>query len=137
MLEFAKWLILQEKKKPENYIDGMSRELNIDPNSIPDFIETGPIEIPEEGLLYNQAIWRVIKPIREDDKFVKIQFHKSLSPNLDQVVLKRLPDGQLTKYPGPLNNKIHIITIDKFAEIFARPWQTVIQGAAMGGGGVV
>lgn len=134
MFHFAEWLLLHEEEKPENHIDALNRELNIDPNTIPEFIETGQIEFPEEGLLYNQAIWRVIKPIDKGDKFVRIQFHKSMSPNLDQVVLKRQHDGSLARYTGPMDNKIHLLPMERFAQIFSLPWQTTLAAGGMGGG---
>lgn len=114
---------LEKKEEPENYIDGMERELGIDPNTLPDFIESGPIEIPDENILYNQAIWRVIKPIESGDKFIRIQFHKSKSPNLNQHCYRRKEDGSLVPYIGKIEGAIHLIPIDQFAEILGRGWQ--------------
>ncbi len=119
--------------KPENYLDGMWRELGISPDSIPKYIESGPIEIKDEGLWYNQAIWEVIKPVDISDRFVRIKFHKSMSPNLNQRCYVRREDGQMIPYQGDPSGRIHLIPIDKFAEMLGKPWQSV---AAQGGGGM-
>ncbi len=121
-------------QKPENLIDGMWRELGIDPNTIPDFIESGPIEF--DGVYYNQAIWRVVKPIDVNDNFVKIQFHKSLSPNLNQHAYVRKPDGSMQPFGGTPDQTERIITLDKLAEMLGRPWQQMMaQGGAGAGAG--
>ncbi len=120
--------------KPENYLDGMWRELNIDPNSVPQFVESGPIEIKDEGLWYNQAVWEVVKPIDLKDSFVRMKFHKSLSPNLDQRCYVRREDGQMIPYEGDPSGRIHLIPIDKFAEMISKPWQSVVAGGGSPGG---
>lgn len=61
----------KHKPKKGNYIDGLWQELGVDRNALPDFIESGPIEIEDEGLLYNQAIWQIIKPIEDTDLYVR------------------------------------------------------------------
>ena len=111
-------------KEKENYINGMARELSINPNSIPRYIESGPIEI--DGLTFNQAIWEIIHPISESDTHVKIKFHKSLSPNIDQRVYIRNGD-KLEPYVGELPNRIFLITMNKLAEMLGRGWQSAIQ----------
>jgi len=121
-----------KKDKPESYLDGIWRELNIDPNSLPEFIESGPIELTDEGLWFNQAIWQIIKPIDLKDSFVRLKFHKSLSPNLDQRCYVRGHDGKMKPFPYyNLENKIFLIPIDKFANMLGKGWQ---QMNPMGGG---
>jgi hypothetical protein len=146
MLRFKEWLWHEEKmrsldkkkgqkhdKEPENYLDGMWRELGIDPNSVPEYIESGPIELPEEGLWFNQAIWKVEKPIDLKDSFVRITFHKSLSPNLNQRCYVRREDGEMEPAEEDIDGKTYLIPIDKFAEMLSKPWQSAAGG--MGGGG--
>ena len=120
--------------KPENYLDGMWRELGIDPNSIPEFIESGPIHLEDQGLWFNQAIWQVMKPIDLKDHFVRIKFHKSLSPNLNQHCYVRRPDGQMVPFEGDIEGKAFLIPINKLAEILGKGWQSAIQGAGGMGG---
>lgn len=122
------------KPKKGNYIDGIWQELGIDRNSLPDFIESGPIEIEDEGLLYNQAIWQIIKPIEDSDLFVKIKFFKSASPNFERAYT-RGHDGQLTPYQGECRGKIHIISIQRLADILGKGWQSAAAAAAAGGAG--
>jgi len=123
---------IEKKEDPENYLDGMWRELGIDPNNIPDFIETGPIEISDENIIYNQAIWQVVKPIDISDKFVRIKLHQFKSPNLNQHTYRRREDGKLVPYEGKALGNVHLIPIDKFAEVMSRGWQAVTMGAGMG-----
>ncbi len=126
-----------EKKKPtENYLDGEWRELGIDPNTLPEYIETGPIELEDEGLWFNQAVWQIVKPIDLKDRFVRIKFHKSKSPNLNQRVYVRRHDGQMVPYEGDPSGQVHLIPIKKLAEIMGRAWQTVLMGQQAGMGGM-
>jgi len=125
----------KHKPKKGNYIDGLWQELGIDRNSLPDFIESGPIEIEEEGLLYNQAIWQLVKPIEENDLYVRIRFFKSSSPNFERAY-KRRHDGQLVPYEGEVNGKVHLISIQKLADILGKGWQAAAQAAAPMGGGL-
>ncbi len=124
----------KDKHKPEkgNYIDGMWQELGIDRNSLPDFIESGPIEIEEEGILYNQAIWQIIKPIEDTDMYVRIKFFKSKSPNFERAYT-RGKDGQLRPYQGEIEGKTHIISIKKLASILGKGWEQTAAAAAGGG----
>lgn len=135
-LRFRQFFELHKKShKPKqgNYIDGLWQELGIDRNSLPDFIESGPIEIEEEGLLYNQAIWQIVKPIEENDVYVRIRFYQSKSPNFERAYVRR-HDGQLRPYQGEVNGKIHLISIQKLADILGKGWQAAAQAAPMGGG---
>ena len=120
-----------KEPKKGNYIDGLWQELGIDRNSLPDFIESGPIEIEDEGLLYNQAIWQIVKPIEDTDLYVRIKFFKSSSPNFERAY-KRRHDGQLVPYEGEVDGKIHLISIQKLAEILGKGWQAAAQAAAGG-----
>lgn len=124
-----------KKEEPENYLDGMWRELGIDPNSVPEFIESGPVEIEDQGLFFNQAIWQVIKPIELSDPFVRIRFHKSLSPNLNQRCYRKREDGKMEPFGGEIEGKVFIIPIKKFAEMLGRGWQSAVQGGGPGGMG--
>lgn len=117
--------------KKGNYIDGLWQELGIDRNSLPDFIESGPIEIEDEGLLYNQAIWQIIKPIEETDLYVRIKFFKSASPNFERAYIRR-HDGQLMPYQGECEGKLHLISIQKLADILGKGWQAAAAQAAGG-----
>jgi hypothetical protein len=131
---FRRFVEEKEKKdKPENYLDGAWRELGIDINSMPDYIESGPIEA--DGILYNQAIWQILKPIDPKDVFVKIKFFKSSSPNLNQHAYRRTHDGKLVPYEGNTKSNIHLIPIDKLAEMLSRGWQSVVQQQGQGGMG--
>lgn len=118
-----------QKPKPrkENVLDGMWRELGISPNQIPDLMETGPIEMPDEGLWFNQAVWQVIKPIELNDSFVRIKMHKSLSPNLNQRVYYKTESGKMVPYTGDITQRVFLLPIKKFAEIFSRGWQGALQ----------
>jgi hypothetical protein len=120
--------------KPENYLDGIKRELGINPNNIPKYIESGPIELEDEGLWFNQAIWEVMKPIQLEDPFVRIKFHKSLSPNLNQTCYRRKSNGEMEPFSGSLEGKIIMLPMKKFAELFSRGWQGAVQGAGGMGG---
>lgn len=122
------------KPKKGNFIDGMSQELGIDRNALPDFIESGPIELEDEGILYNQAIWQIMKPIADTDLYAKIKFFKSKSPNFERAYV-RGQDGQLRPYQGEVEGKTHIISIKKLADILGKGWQATAQAAASGGGG--
>lgn len=121
----------KHKPKKGNYIDGLWQELGIDRNALPDFVESGPIEIEEEGLIYNQAIWQIVKPIEETDLYVRIKFYKSSSPNFERAY-KRRHDGQLVPYEGETDGKVHLISIQKLADILGKGWQSAIAGAAGG-----
>jgi hypothetical protein len=111
------------KDKPENYLDGMWRELGIDPNHIPDIIESGPIEF--DGIYYNQALWKVVKPIDLKDDFVRIQFHKTLSPNINQRAYYHGDGGKMIPYEGDMDTNVHLITIDQLAKMLGRDWTTI------------
>ncbi len=113
----------EAKDEKENHLDAIHRELGIDPNSIPEFIESGPIEIEGEGLWFNQAVWQVIKPIELSDEFVKIKFHKSLSPDLNQICLRRRQDGKMEPAQEDLTGKVFLIPLKKLAEILGQGFQ--------------
>ena len=123
-LSFRQFIEAKEQKKA-NFIDGIWQELGIDRDALPDFIESGPIEIEEEGILYNQAIWQIVKPIDETDVYVKIKFYKSKSPNFERAYT-RGPDGKLQLYQGECNGKEHLISVQKLAEILGKGWQTAV-----------
>ena len=122
----------KDKGEEENYLQGMNRELGIDPNSITEFIESGPIEISDEGLFFNQAIWKIIKPLDINDKFARIQFHKSLSPSLNQHCYRRRDDGKMEPAQENLTGRIFLIPLKKLADMLGKPWQSA--GGAGGGG---
>jgi hypothetical protein len=117
--------------KPENYLDGMWRELGIHPDDIPDIIESGPIEF--DGIYYNQALWKVIKPIDLKDEYVRIQFHKSLSPNINQRAYRRKDNGKMEPYEGQPDTNTHLITIEQLAKMLGRDWTTVTGQQGQGG----
>lgn len=121
----------KHKPKKANYIDSIWQELGIDRDSLPDFIESGPIKVEDEGITYNQAIWQIIKPIEEDDMYVRIKFYKSKSPNFERAYVTQ-EDGQLKPYMGKLEGKIHLISIQKLSEILGKGWQSAIQQGGMG-----
>jgi hypothetical protein len=131
-LSFRQFVELHKPKpKKANYIDGLWQELGIDRNSLPDFIESGPIEIEDEGILYNQAIWQIIKPIEDIDLYVRIKFYESKSPNFERAYI-RGHDGQIKPYQGEVRGKMHLISIQKLAEILGKGWQSAIQAPAGG-----
>ncbi len=123
------------EKKSGNYIDGLWQELGIDRNSLPDFIESGPIDLEDEGIRYNQAIWQILKPIDKTDLYVRIKFFKSNVPQFERAYTKR-HDGQLVPYQGQCEGRIHLISIQKLAEILGKGWQTLVAQSAGGAGGV-
>jgi hypothetical protein len=126
----------KHKPKKGNYIDGLWQELGIDRNSLPDFIESGPIEVEDEGLLYNQAIWQIIKPIEDTDLYVRIRFYQSKSPNFERAYVRH-NDGQLSPYQGKCEGKTHLISIQKLANILGKGWQAATsQAGGMPGGGM-
>ena len=90
-------------------LTGMWRELGISPDDIPDIIESGPVEF--DGIYYNQALWKVIKPIDLKVVHVRVQFHKSLSPSINQRAYRRREDGKMEPYEGEPDTDIHLITI--------------------------
>ena len=134
-MEFSFRLFVEEKKddKPANYIDTIWQELGIDRNSLTDFIESGPIELNDEGITYSQAIWQILKPIGEKDMYARIKLYKSQTPNFERAYVKG-PDGKLIPYQGEVEGKIHLITLKKLAEILGKGWQSAAAGAAGGGG---
>lgn len=110
------------KNKPEqaNMVDALELELGIPRSALPDVIDSsGPVELEDEGLVYNQAIWQLIKPIEPNDMYVRIRFMKTKSPDFVRAY-KRGPDGKLTPYQGNLEGRIHLIPIQKFAAMFGR-----------------
>ena len=129
---------VEEEKKPEkkgNYIDGLWQELGIDRNSLPDFIESGPISLEDEGILYNQAIWQIIKPIEDTDLYVRLKFYKSNVPNFERAYVRQ-QDGQLKPYQGQCEGKVHLVSIQKLAEILGKGWEAAAQAASAGAGGM-
>lgn len=111
--------------KPEDYLDGLDRELGIDPSvSIPQYVESGPVHFEDEGLWFNQAVWEVLKPVEKNDMFVRVRLVKFTSPNLNQRVYRRREDGQMEPYTGPLSTTVHLIKKEKLAEMMGRGWQT-------------
>lgn len=117
--------------KPENMLDAQWREFGIDPNSIPDRIESGHVEI--DGVSYNQSVWEVKKPIHLTDKFVRVRMvppDEVNSPSLNQHGYK---NG--VSYLGATPTGWRPITIDKLAEMLGKPLQQPAGGAAPGGMG--
>lgn len=112
----------ETEHKPANYIDTIWQELGIDRNALPDTISTGWLELPEEGLTFNQAIWQVVKPIDEHDLYVRIRYFKanSASPNFVRAYMKK-PDGSLEPYQGKIEGTVHLITVQKLAQILGLP----------------
>lgn len=118
------------KPKPD-YIDALNLELGINKNALPDVFESGPIEIEDEGIIYNQAIWQIIKPIEDSDMFVRIRFYKSKSPNFERAYIRK-KDGQLAPYQGEIEGKVHLISLKKLSQILGKGWEGA---AAQAGGG--
>lgn len=110
-------------KNTENYLDSMWREFGLSPENLPEFIESGPIEIESEGLLFNQAMWQIIKPVTIEDKFVRIKFHKPTTPSLNQHCYRRKEDGKMEPVNINLEGKTFIITLKKLAEMLGRGFQ--------------
>ena len=140
-MQFKEWFYkedevhsLKGKGKPENYLDGMFKQLNIDPNSIPKYIPSGPVDI--DDLSFNAAWWEVIKPINLDDKYVKIRFYKSNSPSVDQVcsIIKHGKKIPYKPAPGELENRTFLQPIDKFAQMLGKGWEMAIQNPSPMGG---
>lgn len=121
-------LFLEEK---ENMLDGIWRELGIDPNILPDYIEAnGPLEL-DNGIYLNQSVWQLIKPINLKDKYVRIKYHKVISPNLNQRAYRKEGDKYVPIDYSP-DGKVFVIPIEKLAEMLGRPWQNALpqqQGA--------
>lgn len=121
------------KHDTENYLDAIWRELGIGPESIPDKIDSGPVEIA--GYVFNQAVFKVIKPITLKDHMVRIKLEDIDSPNLNQKVYRRGDDGQLVPYEGPLPTHTFLISIKELSDMLSRAWQSAGQGGAGGMGG--
>src|SRR5271163_4778252 len=47
-----------DKQKPADIIGSLWQELGIDRDSLPDSISTGYLELPEQGLYFNQCVWQ-------------------------------------------------------------------------------
>jgi hypothetical protein len=124
----------KHKKKPD-YIDALDQELGIDKNSLPDVFDSGPIELEDDGILFNQAIWQIIKPIEDTDNFVRIKFYKSKSPNFERAYVRK-QDGTLQPYHGDIEGRVFFIPIKKLSEILGKGFQGALQGAG-GPGGMV
>lgn len=126
------------KKHPENYLNALSRELSIDPNSMPDFIDVPQAEFTDENLLFNQVILQVIKPISLDDPYIRVKLYSMKSPDLNQHVYQRRDVGgknQIIPYEGSLQgikNKVFLIPIDKFSSMVTRGWEGNINKMASG-----
>lgn len=139
-MNFSFKRFVEEKKpdKPVNYIDALWQELGIDRNSLPEFIESGPIELEDEGVIYNQAIWQIIKPIDEHDVYVRLKLYKSKSPNFERAYVRQ-HDGKLVPYLGEVEGRVHLVPIKKLSEILGRGFASVAaQGGAGGGpGGII
>lgn len=131
MLDFYSFFVedevrsLEKDKDKENYLGGIHQQLGINPDVLPEKIETGPFEI--EDLWFNQAVWKIIKPINLEDLFVRVQFVKSLSPNINQRVYQKTSNGKWIPYNGPITERIFLIPMDKFAEVMSRAWQMTVQ----------
>jgi hypothetical protein len=128
-----------DAKKPnkhgqETYLDAIWRELGISPNEIPDKIDSGPVEI--DGYVFNQAIFKVFKPITLKDHMVRIKLDDVNSPNLNQKVYRRGEDGQLVPYEGPLPTHVFLISIKELADMISKAWQSAGQGAGGMPGGM-
>ncbi len=132
----------KHEEEPENYLDRLWGELGIDPNDLPDFIESGPVELEYDGqvLLFNQCVFKLIKPIELSVPYVKIQLHNLNSPSLNRRIYVRKEDGSVKHYEGAIDEKEIIISIDKLAEMLGRGWQAAANqsqggmGGGMGGG---
>lgn len=124
------------KPEPENYIDRLWGELGIDPNDLPDYIESGPIELDCDGqvLLFNQCSFKLIKPVEINVPYVRIQLHNSDSPSLNRRIYVKSQSGELKPYQGAVDQKVLIISIDKLAEMLGRGWQPATQPPVGGGG---
>lgn len=125
-----------DKKKPENYLDGIERELGI--KGFPDRVDVANIGFPEENLYFNQIVFKVSKPIEEKDPFVTVFIDNIQSPNLDQRVYRKTKKGMIP-YDGDLNalyNRPFLISKDQFSKMVSRGWEVVTQQQQSPGGGL-
>jgi len=131
---------LEEKggeNKPVNYIDASEKELGA---GIPKEFSTGYLELPAEGLYFNQSIWQTL-PFEPHDKYVRIRYFgtNNTSPNFVRCYIKDRK-GKMQPYLGKLEDSIHMITKEKLAEILGLPFQATAvaaAAAAAGGGGII
>ena len=114
-----------KEQEPENYLDRLWGELGIDPNTLPDYIESGPIELDMDGqvLVFNQCVFKLIKPVELGVPYVRIQLHNLNSPSLNRRIYIKSQDGQMKPYQGDVDQKVIIISIDKLAEMLGRGWK--------------
>lgn len=134
VFSFKRFVEEKKPEKPLNHIDAMWQELGIDRDSLPDNFSTGWLELPEEGLYFNQAIWQVIKPIDEHDMFVRIKYYSpnNSNPNFIRCYVKN-QDGSYEPYKGKVDGSVHLITIQKLAQALGLPFKASAGAAQMGG----
>lgn len=129
---------VEEKKpdKPLNHIDAMDQELGIDRASLPKDFSTGWLELPEEGLYFNQAIWQLL-PVGEHDMFARIKYFRanSSNPNFVRCYTKG-QDGKLQPYMGEIDGSVHLISIARLAKALGLPFQAAAGATGMGTGGM-
>ena len=132
-LFFERQLNSLKKDKPEDHLDAMQRELGIDINSLDDRFLSGPIALEDEGLWFNQAEWEIVKPVEQNDPFIRLKFIKSHSPNINQTILVKSEDGSWANYPGDVTGRTFMVTRGKFAKMYGRPWLSALGGGPGGG----
>lgn len=124
------------KGNPENHVDAMNRELGINPNDLEDRFLSGPVELEDEGLWINQALWEIIKPVEQNDPYVRLRFIQSKSPSLNQRVYRKREDGQMVPYEGDITGRVFMVTMQKFAKMIGRGWEPAVLGQQGGIGGL-
>jgi hypothetical protein len=121
------------ENKPVNYIDASEKELGA---GIPKEFSTGYLELPDEGLYFNQSIWQTL-PFEPHDKYVRIRYFgtNNTNPNFVRAYIKG-KDGKMQPYLGKLEDSVHMITKEKLAQILGLPFQATVAAAGGGMGGM-
>jgi hypothetical protein len=127
-----------KSSKPEDYFSAVDRELGIKPDQFPEYFLSGPVYFPEEGLYFNQAVWKIIKPVYENDLFVRLKYHKSDSPNLNSRAYRKDSSGEMHPYPGDVTGAVFLMPMDKFCNLITRGQLSKSSQSGFGGfGGIV
>lgn len=123
--------IKQHNKKPEDYLQAMQRELGIHFADLPERITTGPIKMGCR--MYNTAVWRILKPVKDNDCHVRIQLDPDNSPNLNSNTYL-VKNGEKILFNGKPDDKVYVIPRRTIIDILQKPFLATVQSNLSGGG---